>query len=345
MNLDLTQPQLTELRQLQRTASDRSAYIKVTVLLLLHKGLTPQEVADYLGIDDGTVYRYRQEYGQQGLQAYLATHYKGYWGLLSSSQLSELRKELNTNLYTTSEQLIAWVDLRWGIRYTPSGMADLLARIGYSYKQTEQVPCEADAQKQSAFMQTLGQVLTECADSKGEAVVYFADGVHPTHNTRTTRAWIETGTQRVQLTVSGRDRVNINAVMNAHDPTDVLIDECERVNAASTKTLYEKVIVANPTAKTIYIIGDNARYYRNKLLTEWVKDTPIKPIFLPAYSPNLNPIERMWKFMRKKVINTCFYRKKAEFRSAILGFFQDLEKYRTELESLITLNANYEIGR
>ena len=63
----------------------------------------------------------------------------------------------------------------------------------------------------------------------------------------------------------------------------------------------------------------------------------IKQIFLPPYSPNLNLIERLWKFLRKKVINTGFYRNKAEFRLAINKSFAKIGDYREELESLLTL--------
>ena len=66
----------------------------------------------------------------------------------------------------------------------------------------------------------------------------------------------------------------------------------------------------HPEAPFIYIISDNARYYHNKKLKEWVDGTKIRQIFLPPYSPNLNLIERLWKFLRKKVINTGFYRTK-----------------------------------
>jgi transposase len=338
MVLHLTEPELTLLRQLQRTTTDRVGYVKVTVLILLHKQLTAQEVAEYLGIDDATVYRYRNQYQQQGLTPYLATHYKGYWGLLSSTQLAELRTQLATNLYTTSEQIAAWIQARWAIVYSPSGLRALLHRIGYSYKQTTQVPCEVDHLKQVAFMETLGHLLQQASANETETKVYFADAVHPTHNTRSTHAWIERGSQRQQPSVSGRDRVNINAVLNARDPTDVVMTECERVNAQSTQGLYEQLLAANPAAKTIYVICDNARYYKNKVLSEWVKGTPIRPVFLPAYSPNLNLIERLWKFLRKQVINTCFYRTKSAFRAAIIDFFQDLGKYKAELTSLLRLN-------
>jgi hypothetical protein len=86
------------------------------------------------------------------------------------------------------------------------------------------------------------------------------------------------------------------------------------IDTESTKTLYQMALDKHPQAKYIYIISDNAKYYRNKTLTQWLEGTKIKPIFLPAYSPNLNLIERLWRFMKKKVINTNSYRTKELFR-------------------------------
>lgn len=336
MEIQLTDTQRDELQLFQRNVEKRSEYVKVTTILLLDKGLSIADIADYLGIDSSTIYRYISSYISDGLVAYLQTDYQGYWGRLSSTQISQLRKELNTNLYLDSKEVVSWIHTRWGIIYTHQGVVDLLNRIGFTYKQTKCVPCEADSVKQEKFLQQLDILLEQTLDN--ESVIYFADGVHPTHNTRSTHAWIEKGTERLQPTLSGRDRVNINAVINAKDPIEVIIEECKSVNAQSTKALYQKIIDANPNKKNIYIISDNARYYRNKELMAWIENTPIKPIFLPPYSPNLNLIERLWKFMRKKIINTKFYRIKEEFRQAILKFFKNINQYKDELSSLMTLN-------
>jgi transposase len=336
MVIHLTDIDRQELQVFQRNVEKRSEYVKVTTILMLDKGLSIAEISEYLGIDDSTVYRYINSYQSDGLTSYLRTDYQGYWGLLSSHQISQLRKELNTNLYLDSKQVASWIYTRWGITYTHQGVVDLLNRIGFTYKQTKCVPCEADSQRQEIFLEELDTLLEQTLDS--ESVVYFADGVHPTHNTRSTHAWIEKGTERLQPTLSGRDRVNINAVINAKDSTEVIIEECKSVNAQTTKALYQKIIDANPDKKNIYIISDNARYYRNKDLMKWIENTTIKPIFLPPYSPNLNLIERLWKFMRKKIINTKFYRTKEEFRQAILKFFKNIKQYNEELSSLMTLN-------
>jgi transposase len=137
--------------------------------------------------------------------------------------------------------------------------------------------------------------------------------------------------------VSGRDRVNINALINARDVTDVVMLDCASVNADSTQALYQKALERNPDAKKIIIISDNAKYYKNKKLNEWLENTKIVQEFLPPYSPNLNLIERLWRFLRKKVIDTKFYRTEELFREAINNFFDNISAYKSELESLLTL--------
>ena len=191
-----------------------------------------------------------------------------------------------------------------------------------------------DAKGVAAFAGKLSEILSGMPE---DAVVYYADGVHPTHNSRSTYAWIEKGERLEQPTVSGRDRVNINGLLNAYDVTDVIAHDCESVNAESTRDVYQSALERHPEASVIYIISDNARYYHNKKLKEWVNGTKIKLIFLPPYSPNLNLIERLWKFLRKKVINTGFYRTKEKFRQAVKDFFDNIGNYKEELESLLTL--------
>jgi len=172
----------------------------------------------------------------------------------------------------------------------------------------------------------------------GAAVLYYADAAHPTHNTRCTRAWCAVGQERPLLTVSGRERVNLNAALNAYDPTQVLVDETSCVNAQSTKRLYEHLLAAHPDKTRIYVVCDNARYYKNKDLRTWLADKPICQVLLPPYSPNLNLIERFWKYLRQKIINTTFYRTKGQFRTAVLDFFTRLPEFGQDLASLLTRN-------
>jgi transposase len=334
MKGSLTAADRQYLRQLQKQRRDNAGYVKVTVVLMLDAGWPVGSVAETLGLDEATVYRYARAFTALGVEKYLAHEQPGYWGLLTSAQLAHLCRELNTTLYTECHAIQAWLRRTYQVAYSLSGLTDLLHRLGFTYKLTTPVPCEANAEAQADFLQELA--VLEAHVEQGQAVLYYADAAHPTHNTRCTRAWCEQGQQRPLLTVSGRERVNLNAALNAYAPTQILLDETTCVNAQSTQRLYEQLLAAHPDKARIYVICDNARYYKNKELRAWLTDKPICQVFLPPYSPNLNLIERFWKFLRQKIINTTFYRTKGQFRSAVLDFFTRLDEFGQDLASLLT---------
>ena len=325
----LSELEVSALRGYQRSTDDRLVYVRVTVILMLWMSKPVEEIEAVLGIDGSTVYRYWAAYRDKGLGAYLKTGYDGY-------QISILRTELKNRLYTTSKEIASFIESNFNVKYTQEGVVKLLHRIGFSYKQTKQVPCECNIEKQEQFVKELMELVGQVKASKNKAV-YFIDGVHPTHNTRSTKGWIEVGSEFEQKTVSGRDRVNINGAINALVVDDVKVVVCDSVNAQSTKELYQKLIDQNPDSTDIFTISDNARYYKNTELQDWIKKTPIRQIFLPAYSPNLNPIERLWKFMKQEVINKTFFRKKEDFKKAIIDFFINIKDYKDDLITLITL--------
>ena len=196
------------------------------------------------------------------------------------------------------------------------------------------MPCQADAAAQADFLDQLA--VLDAHVERGGAVLYYADAAHPTHNTRCTRAWCEVGQERPLRTVSGRERVNLNAALNACDPTQVVLDETSCVNAQSTRRLSEQLLAAHPDQARVYVVCDNARYYKNKELRAWLANKPICQVFLPPYSPNLNLIERFWKFLRQKITNTTFYRTKGQFKTAVLDFFDRLPEFGQDLASLLT---------
>jgi transposase len=112
----------------------------------------------------------------------------------------------------------------------------------------------------------------------------------------------------------------------------------ETINAQSAMDLFTRLEAKHPKAKRIYVIVDNARYYRSRWLKKMLKGTKIKLIFLPSYSPNLNLIERYWKFFKQKVLNNRYYETFEEFKQACKNFFRKRKKYLPELQSLLSEN-------
>jgi transposase len=116
----------------------------------------------------------------------------------------------------------------------------------------------------------------------------------------------------------------------------VHLDETTCVNAQSSQRLYQKLLAAHPEGP-VYVLCNNARYYQNKDLTVRLATTRLVQVFLPTYSPNLNLMERLWKFLRQQIIDTQFYCTKGAFRAAVPSFFTQLNEFGTALTSLMSL--------
>ena len=138
MKLELSFQEKDALRTNQRETSDKSVYIKVTSLLMLSDGVSAEQVSKFLNIHLSTVYRYTKSYCSVGLSDFLAANYDGYWGNLSSVEISLLRSELKRTIYTDAKSVCVWIKDRFGVQYTSSGVVDLLNRIGFTYKKTKE---------------------------------------------------------------------------------------------------------------------------------------------------------------------------------------------------------------
>jgi len=213
-------------------------------------------------------------------------------------------------------------------------MTDCLHRLGFAYKKPKLVPGKSDPEVQQSFVDGYERL----KENKGvKDPIYFMDGVHALHHPIGAFGWIKKGTDKPIKTNTGRNRVNVNGAINIQDLSiETRIDD--RINAESTVELLKRIEKSNPKARVICIICDNARYYRSKLVKGYLKDAKIELIFLPPYSPNLNLIERFWKFFNKKVLYHRYYETYKEFRAACKKFFRQVKSYKKELRLLLTEN-------
>lgn len=110
------------------------------------------------------------------------------------------------------------------------------------------------------------------------------------------------------------------------------------INSQSVCDLLWKI--AHLNLKTpITLVLDNARYQRCNLVKQFAKQLDIELLFLPAYSPNLNLIERLWKFVKKQCLYSKYYSEFESFKNAISDCLGKTHlTYKRELDSLLTLN-------
>lgn len=90
------------------------------------------------------------------------------------------------------------------------------------------------------------------------------------------------------------------------------------------------------------IVLDNARYQHCKLVEAAARQLNITLLFLPSYSPNLNIIERLWKFTKKKILYAKYYETPHQLHTAITDFFQTIhQKHDADLKNLLTLKFKF----
>jgi len=137
---------------------------------------------------------------------------------------------------------------------------------------------------------------------------------------------------------SGRKRWNVLGAFNAISGQLTMVANDGYITATTVCELLRKLSVQY-SGRQIVIVLDNARYQRCKLVMDLAAELGIKLEWLPSYSPNLNLIERLWKFVKKKSLNNVYYETFDDFKAGINDCLNRVETdYKTEIETLMKPN-------
>ena len=171
------------------------------------------------------------------------------------------------------------------------------------------------------------------------SVVLFGDAMHLIHQNVPGRCWGNPLYPPILETNSSRKRLNILGAYNPDDLSLIHLTGEDNCNAEKVIEYLDMILINYPTAPRIDLIVDNARYFHAKIVSEWLEKNPKLQIeFLPPYAPNLNLIERLWGFAKKKLVKNKYYKEYKTFRAKVFQFLNNIGKYADELKSLMTEN-------
>jgi transposase len=190
------------------------------------------------------------------------------------------------------------------------------------------LPAKADSQKQSWFYHTILKPLMDRA-KKGEISLLYADASHFVMGCDFL-GYIYGRTRRLVKTFSGRKRYNVLGALDFITKKLTTVTNASYITACEVCELFRK-IAASYAGKTVFVVLDNARYQKCGLTTDVAARLGINLVFIPPYSPNLNLIERLWKFTKGKL------------RSR---YYNQFEVFREQIDSIVnsTDNLNKEIA-
>ena len=255
---------------------------------------------------------------------------------------ADIIRELREKNYSSIDDIVAYAKEKHNVKVSPECMSAFLAANGFRKLKAGSFPKKADTDAQKKFYNDVLSFHMEKARS-GEEALLFMDAAHFVHGCDFL-GYFYCETRRFIRTFSGRQRRNVLGAIDFVTKELVTYTNEDYINKESVIELLGKIKEAYGDRK-VFLVLDNARYQVCKPVREMAESLGIGLLFLPPYSPNLNLIERLWKFMKNK-LRREFYDSFDKFKAGIDAIISETAgKYKKEIDSLIAgpvqLYSNY----
>jgi transposase len=311
---------------------------KMEALYLKSQGVKHKDICRLCQISKTTLALYLKQYQEGGIDRLKELGYKGHPSELRE-HASSLEEYFKNHPPRTVAEAQAAIENLTGIKRSPTQVRAFMKRLGLSCRKVGQIPAKATTpdkiKEQEEFKeQKLEPRLEEAKE--GKRVVFFVDAAHFVHGAFLGFLWCFV---RLFLpTPSGRKRFNVLGALNAVTKEIITITNETYINAESVCQLLLKISQMGIRVP-ITLILDNARYQKCQLVQDYAAALNIELLYLPSYSPNLNLIERFWRFVKGDCLYSKYYEKYPEFKTAIENCINTAHTdHREELESLLTWN-------
>ena len=333
--IKLNEEEISTLKTLHKSAKNKRKADKIKTILFLDEWFTIKETSRLLLLDEDTIGTIRNKFLDKWIDNFLEDNYKSYCWKLTTEQENEIVEFVRNNIIMDSWVIVDYIAVNFNKKYTKQWVGNMLHRLNFVYKKTKKIPAKASKMKQ--FFQICRYKILKATLKENETIL-FIDWVHPVHNVMNQYWWIEKWKEKEIKSNTWRNRININWAYNV-DTQELITVESEMINAQSTIELYKKIEKKYSDKETILVFRDNAKYYSNKLVKEYLKTSRIKEVPLPTYSPNLNPIERLWGYFKKEVLYNKYYEQFDDFKKVVTHFFwDDFSKHKSKLSTYVIDN-------
>jgi transposase len=312
---------------------------KMEVLWLKSHGLNHDDIAAYANVSLRTVQRHLDEYLEGGLERLRRGPRYQPRAALIEHEVS-LEEYFEKHPVRSVKQARAVIEQRTGIRRGLSQVRHFLKdRLGLRWRRTGAIPVPPKktipehAREQSAFLRDKLEPRLEQA-RRGRRQVYFVDAAHFVFAPFLGCLWC--AARLFVRAASGRKRHNVLGAFDAVTHRLIRVTNQGYINAESVCALLRSVAGA-AVGLPITLVLDNARYQKCAAVQALATSLGIELLYLPSYSPNLNLIERLWRFVRKESLNSTYYEKFEDFSAAIDECLDGLSTvYKAEMETLMT---------
>lgn len=311
---------------------------RMRVLGLLYLGFSRQDCALIVGCHVNSVTNYIKLYNEGGLDRIRQLNYSYSRHELQEAygEVEQVLSQANCSTIAEAGQVLAQ---HFDYRAGKEAVRQLLHRLGFKRRKAGTFPGKVDQfeqwqNRQEAFLQKLWQLIDQA--EKEEIDLVFTDAAHFVYGQFSQYCWSKSpcyapsGHGRYRVNVYGAYDVITNGVYTMYNEGYI---DAEFV----VEYLYWlRDQVYTDQNRPLHLILDNARYQHCKYVKQEAEKLNIILEFLPGYSPNLNLIERLWKYL-KRIIGRTYHDNKTDFQNAIIHLLESLgeQDHQNKLRTLL----------
>ena len=306
---------------------------KMDVLWFKSYDLPHKQIAQLADVGDNTVTKYLRIYEQGGIEKLKELNfYKPQSELVQYT--SSIEKYFKDNPPASIKEAASKIEELTGIKRSETQVRKFLKSMGIKRQKVGTIPAKADLEQQSKFKDEKLQPRLEQAKA-GKRKVFFVDAAHFVLAAFLGYLW---SFSRIFIKApAGRKRFNVLGALDAITHELITVTNDTYINAHSVCQLLW--IISQRYGKVpITLVLDNARYQKCALVTTLAELLNIELLYLPPYSPNLNLIERLWKFVKKECLYSKYYDDFDKFKKSITDCLRKTHTaHKTDLDTLLTL--------
>ena len=306
---------------------------RMDVLWLKSNNLPHKQIAMLSDVGDNTVTNYLRMYKEGGIEKLKELNfYKPQSELVQYT--SSIEKYFKDNPPASIKEAASKIEQHTGIKRSETQVRKFLTSIGIKRQKVGTIPAKADLEEQRKFKN--GKLQPRLEEAKaGKRKVFFVDAAHFVLSAFLGYLW---SFSRIFIKApAGRKRFNVLGAIDALTHELITVTNDTYINAHSFCQLLW-IISHRYCDVPITLVLDNARYQKCALVFALAELLNIELLYLPPYSPNLNLIERLWKFVKKECLYSKYYDNFDAFKTSITDCLRKTHTdHKKALDTLLTL--------
>jgi transposase len=310
-------------------------------VMAVQEGQSPEVVGKAFGLNRTTIYDWLSEYRRGGWGALKAKPLAGRPPKLSSkhmnwiyntvTQKNPLQMKFEFALWTRA-MVAKLIKDKYGIRLAANSVGRLLAQLGITpqrplYQALERDPSLVKTWLETEFPKIKKAAQTQCAE------IYFGDAAHIRSDHHAGRSWGKKGETPIVATTGARHGMSLISAITSKGHMRFMIKEKGGVNSDVFIEFLKRLLVG--AKRAIFLIVDRGPAHISKKTKAFVATlgSRLKLFYLPAYSPDRNPDELVWKHLKADTVGRMVTTSKVDFKSKVISSMRSLQKNPNKIRS------------